>query len=369
MAAQQNQLMGLQAQQAMGNIAMQPADLAMKQSQARLVGAEASQHEIANSQAQAMLDLQRSWIANKQETDARQQLVAQGQASGQDATVANLGPNGQARSVSQADSLQQFADFADAHGLPPTQLSAMRAQIATIHEHEAIAGYRNMQASEIQTQQQMQHAQRVSNIANAAAQSPQNYMAIASDPTLRQLLPSQLTGDWSTDRPVLQAITAAGQDSIKQANLQLKTQADAVQASRSKAASAASYAAADASNARAALTSTYQDNIIKNGGERSAAAKDAKDASTAARQAATAAKLRTEFPPVPLDPGARSFGKSYTAADGSTRATWQKDPASGKGVWVPVNATKALKAASPMVNGAADPGAPDPGLTADDTGE
>ena len=370
MAAQQNQLTGLQAQQAMGQIAMQPAEMSYKQSAARLNNAQAAGSEIQTAQSQAMLDLQRNWMANKQEADARQQLVAQGQASGRDATVADLGPTGQVSNRSQADALQQFADFADANGMPPSLMAKTRGEIATIHEHEAVAGYRNSQASFEQFKEQQARLAQIGSIAKAAASGPQQFAQALLDPNTAAMLPQGMNLlSYEQALPHLQHIYQTAQTTQQQLVAERQADVAKVQKQRSTAASAASVAAAEASRARRDLTITYKDAIIKNGGERSTAAKDAKDSAALARKAVTDAKLRAEFPPVPLDPGARSFGKSYTAADGTTRATWQKDPTSGKGVWVPVTATKALKDASPMVDGPADPGAPDPGLTADDTGD
>lgn len=123
-------------------------------------------------------------------------------------------------------------------------------------------------------------------------------------------------------------ITRAGQDSIKAADLARK-QADSVQTRlRAKAAAAASSASAGASKARMELTQQVKNDIVKNGGEKSAEAKDAKVAAADAKRQATQAALRKEFPPLLIDPAAREPGKIYMMADGRI-ARWEVNPAKG----------------------------------------
>ena len=306
---------GLANIKTMGDIAQQPAELELKQAQARLFGAEASDKEAAAAASQEMLKLQKEFVEGAR-------------ANGKEATVDDLEP-GTGKPKSQASQLEAFADYASKKGLPPLALAKVREDIAKIYEHEAITAYRSQQALQTEEKRQLEHMQRVSNVAAAAAQSPQNYAYAMLNPETRKLLPPGLSGNYATDKPILDLVTSAGQDSIKAADLKRK-QEDSVQARlRSKAAASASNAAASASQARADLTKQVKANIIKNGGEKSQEAKDAKTVATDAKRAAEQAKLRKEFPPLILDPEAREANKMYMLADGRI-ARWEVNPATGK---------------------------------------
>lgn len=363
-AQQEYQTQGLQAQKLMGDIAMQPTELGYKQAATRLANAEATDKESNAAAQQQLLELQKDWVSSQRAESERQQLVEGMKGAGRDATVADLGRDGRVKKVSQADDLEQFANFAAGRGYPPIALAKIRGEIATIREHEAIAGYRNSQAEHDQFKTQQARLDQLGGIAKAAAAGPQQYAQALMDPNTAALLPQGMhLLSYEQALPHLQHIYSSAQTTQQQLAAESKLTAEAAQAERSKAAAAASAAAAEASRARRDLTLTHRDNLIKNGGERSAAAVEAKTAAAEARKAANDAKLRKEFPPVPLDPAARTYGASYTAADGSTRATWMKDPATGKGVWVPLGPTKALKQVEP--GGAALDYAP----SADDLGD
>ena len=305
---------GLANIKTMGDIAQQPAELELKQAQARLFGAEASDKEAAAAASQEMLKLQKEFIQGAKE-------------AGRDATVEGLEP-GTGKPKSQASQLEAFANFADKKGLPPLALAKVREEIAKIYEHEAITDYRSQQARQIEEKRALEHMTRVSNISAAAAASPRDYALALMNPETRKLLPPGLTGDYATDRPVLEMITRAGQDSIKAADLKRKQDDSAQARLRSKAAASASNAAASASQARADLTKQVKADIIKNGGEKSQEAKDAKTVATDAKRAAEQAKLRKEFPPLIIDPAAREPGKIYMMADGRI-ARWETNPAKG----------------------------------------
>lgn len=306
---------GLANIKTMGDIAQQPAELELKQAQARLFGAEASDKEAAAAASQEMLKLQKEFVEGAR-------------ANGKEATVDDLEP-GTGKPKRQASQLEAFANFADKKGLPPLALAKVREEIAKIYEHEAITDYRSQQARQTEEKRQLEHMQRVSNVAAAAAQSPQNYAYAMLNPETRKLLPPGLSGNYATDKPILDLVTSAGQDSIKAADLARK-QADSVQLRlRAKAAAALSHASADAATARKELTQQVKADVIKNGGEKSPEAKDAKIAAADAKRQETQAKLRKEFPPLIIDPNAREANKMYMLADGRI-ARWEVNPATGK---------------------------------------
>lgn len=303
------------ALKAMGEIAQQPADLALKQAHARLFGAEAGLKE---AEAADML--------------AMTQLEARFNAQGKNATAEDLAAE-PGRPRSQADYMMQLADFAEQNGAPLRYTGKIRKDASMILEHEAIAGYRDAQRQREQQRYVTERQTRLSNAAAVAAESPQGYMNVLQDPELSQLLPTrQLSGDWNTDRRVLDTIAKAGQDSIRRARLVQQQTEVGLTAQRTQATVASAAASADLARARKDLVIERKNNLIKNGGETSPSAAEARREATAARKAATDAKLRKEFPSAPLDPGARMFNQTYTAADGKTRFVWMKDPVTGKGV-------------------------------------
>ena len=305
---------GLANIKTMGDIAQQPAELELKQAQARLFGAEASDKEAAAAANQEMLKLQKEFIEGAR-------------ANGKEATVDDLEP-GTGKPKSQASQLEAFADYASKKGLPPLALAKVREDIAKIYEHEAITAYRSQQALQTEEKRQLEHMQRVSNVAAAAAQSPQNYAYAMLNPETRKLLPPGLSGNYATDKPILDLVTSAGQDSIKAADLARK-QADSVQLRlRAKAAAALSHASADAATARKELTQQVKADVIKNGGEKSPEARDVKAAAADAKRQAAQAALRKEFPPLLIDPAAREPGKIYMMPDGRI-ARWETNPAKG----------------------------------------
>ena len=177
----------------------------------------------------------------------------------------------------------------------------------------------------------MQREQRteIGGIAAAAAESPQQYAAIMMNPELRNRLPKELTGSYTTDRTVLRAIGQASMDANKQAdNRRQQAELDARQANFNAGQSKrdAQVAAADATFLLA--YERYQQ-LVKNGQAVTDAGIEAKNAVTDAARARTAAAANKAAPQLPLDSKARVLNKSYTLPDGRI-ATWETDPATGK---------------------------------------
>ena len=349
----QNVLSGLAATETLGKIGMQPIQANEMAARARLFGAEATEKETAARAQQSMLDLQAGFARDEAERRARGQLVEQGKAAGVDATVADI-PQGGLVNQSQAAPLERFAQYARDHGAPPMLLEKTDAAIAGIREKEAIAAYRTAQAGEIQFKQQTQKFTQLGNIAGTASQSPQSYMAVLSNPQMRAMLPPNLTGNFATDKPILEAVMNASQDSIKRLNLEREMQDDRSKQARRSAASKKDDAIISRAQAQTDLVRQRLDNLKKNGGESSPSVVKAREDLERHRQEVDAAKIRKEFPPVPLDPKARSFVQTYTAADGKTRFMWDKDPVTGQGVARRVTGPTAAKGAAPAARPAAE---------------
>jgi len=325
---------GLSAQKTLGEIAAQPTDIAYKQALTRTHTATADEAESALAPAKASRDLQLKFLEQRQEDDARKKLTEAAAGQGKQATVADLPPGGSIVRASQADDLEAFAEFAR-DTMPPMELANLRGEIAEIKRKEAAEVASRAAAGVNEHKQQVAQFQLIGNIAGAAGASEANYRAIMMSPQ-RQLLPRELTGNWRTDAPMLKAIEMASQDSIKRADL-LRTQLDS-ESKRRLDGARVSEATTRVENLKLTGKTLKRDyeQQTKAGGKYSPEALELKKAQAANARSLTAARDAAAFPPAPLDPAAREFEKAYTARDGKTRATWQEDPATGKGVWVPL---------------------------------
>ena len=303
----------LGALKTMGEISQQPADLALKQSHARYYSAEAAKKEAEAADLQSMARIEAEYNANAQ---------------GRSATVEDLAAD---KPKSQAERLVSLADFAEAKGAPVRVTGKLRESASKILEREATGRWREQEAATSARRESIARMKQVSDVASAAAESPQAFLQTIQDPERAKLLPlEQMTGDWAQHQQVLRTIAKAGQDSLARARLEEQQKQTKLMEVRGNAASAASSAAADLARARKAEIEDRTQRVVKNGGEKSAEAAAAKQSATDARRAALEAKARKEFPPAPLDPAARLPGQAYTAADGKTRFKWEKDPVTGQ---------------------------------------
>lgn len=340
---------GLLAQRTLGEIEQQPAEKRLKEAHADLYAAEASDKRVAAAQAQAMLDLQNRFVAAKAEREARGGAVEEGASQGRIVSVADVPPGGFAKPKSAASALEQFAEFAEASGVPPIPLAKVYKEIAEIKQKEAAAGHNNARQLNQEVMAKQKQLEVLAQVAASAASSPQGYMAVLGNPELKKMLPPGLTGDYRTDKPILDTVVRAGQDTIQRINADAKRAEDANQASLRDSEKSLNSAREALVKAREAEVKRSTAAKIKNGGENSPEAVAAKKALVEARKAVQEAKIRKEFPPAPLDPKLRELGKTYTAADGTTRFQWTRDPVSGKNVAVkiasPATATTKVKAA------------------------
>ena len=305
----QNIHSGLLAQQTLGAIEKQPAELALAQAHARLFGAEATEKEAAAATAQQSLKLQAEFAA-------RQQLVAGVPAAqGRDATVADLPPNGQAHQTSGADQLLQYADWLQQKGAPISMTAPLRKQIADIQEKEGIAAYRNSQATGQQLKTQQDRLKLIGGTAGAAAESEQNYLSILGNPQQHQFLPPGLTGNYVTDKPILAAVAKSSMDAHQQADLQAKATEDASREALRRSEQSQIQARIDLLRTREDALRVAADLKIKYNGAGSQAAQDAIKARTEAAKARVFAEQLKFAPMLKLDPKEVKDGGLYTLND------------------------------------------------------
>lgn len=285
----------LKALKTIGEIAQQPVDADYKRGLTRLHYAEAGAKEAEAADARAMAALE-----------------AQFHAQGKNPTVEELNAAPR-RPRSQAEQIMAMAEFAESKGAPVRFTGKLRDTAAEILQKEATAGWRDAEVARAAQQTLQAKQTRISNAAAAAAESPQAYMTVLQDPELSQLLPvKQLSGDWNTDRQVLDTIAKAGQDSIRRARLSRQATEIELNTQRTAASVARAEAARDLAKARKVEVEDRAARAIKNGGERSPEAADAKRAATDARRAATEAK----FPGIESTPHPLLIGKNRTLPTG-----------------------------------------------------
>lgn len=305
-------LHGVQAQEVLGKIAMQPAANELALSLGRLHRAEAEAKE-AEARSTAFM----------------------GQAMGQiSAAGAGAGAT-PGRPASAAAPLRALAEIAREGQLFKPFLD-LQGKIANIEEKEAI---RDDHASRAVTQtltakqkvlEERQH------LAMGLLSSPENYRQSLMQAASQGMNVSGLTGDYAMDKPQLEFLRDS---SIKAADgirlAQQKVLQEAEVRKFNKQAEAAG-AAAKTNGMRYNILNQLYENREKNDGENSpGAAKEraSKDAARKARDenAKEALRLRdlAKYPPAPADPTKRIVGSTYTWPDGS-KVLWTVNPATGK---------------------------------------
>jgi hypothetical protein len=310
-----NTFSALKAQEMMGAIAQQPADLAYKQAQARMLTAQATEHEAAAKSQQALLDLQTGFAEEEQK--ARKALIDGAASKGVRATVADLPEGGSIIRASAADQLEKFAAYATQKGYPPMALAKVSAEIAAIREKEAIGGRAAAQQAEANQRVVTMKATAAGNTANAALESESNYNAIMMDPEKRAILPPQLTGNYAADRQVLQAISSASQDAIKKADLARKIADSESQRRLNQSNQGKITATIENLKARTITIKKDLEFAEKAGGKYSPEVVQLRKDQAANQRSLTASRDKNTYKPLPLDAGPADVGTVFRLADGS----------------------------------------------------
>ena len=305
---------GLQAQKMMGDILAQPAEREYKQSLARAHTADAQAKEAEVRASENLRATQMRFLGQQQEEEARGAAAKEAEGQGFRATVADLPQGKLLTKSSQADPLEQFANYAS-KTIPPMELAKLRSEIAGIRQKEAAAGASNATAAKRQFEVDAARYEQVGNIAGAAAQSEANYNAIMLGRE-RGLLPPQLSGNYRTDLPILRAIELASQDSIKRAKLKLDTLES--ESKRRLDQSNQGRIAATVENLKLRGKQLKQDAILatKAGGKYSPEALEYQKMKSENLKSQIEARKFKTFLPLPLDAGQLDVGKVFTLADG-----------------------------------------------------
>ena len=315
----QNIQAGLQAQKTLGEIEQLPADLALKQSHARLYGAEA----IAKEEATAAMREARTWETRMAadmaaESQERLRLINEVPATqGRNATVADLPPNGKASKASPVDQLQAQADWLTKNNAPRSMLNPLLEKISLVSQHMAAAEHNNAQAENQRALQAKTTLDTIGGIAGTAARSPIDYLSITSNPAYKQYLPPGLTGNYWTDKPALQAIADASiEQKDKNTQEREKRNTDSQISFRTTETNVAKQRE-EVLRQRADDLKTVAANGGKTNGPNSVSTREKNNqAIRASEERVFAAQLKFA-PMIPLDPDVlkQNIGRMYTMAD------------------------------------------------------
>ena len=315
----QNIQAGLQAQKTLGEIEQLPADLALKQSHARLYGAEA----IAKEEATAAMREARTWETRMAadmaaESQERLRLINEVPATqGRNATVADLPPNGTASKASPVDQLQAQADWLTKNNAPRSMLNPLLEKISLVSQHMAAAEHNNAQAENQRALQAKTTLDTIGGIAGTAARSPIDYLSITSNPAYKQYLPPGLTGNYWTDKPALQAIADASiEQKDKNTQEREKRNTDSQISFRTTETNVAKQRE-EVLRQRADDLKTVAANGGKTNGPNSVSTREKNNqAIRASEERVFAAQLKFA-PMIPLDPDVlkQNIGRMYTMAD------------------------------------------------------
>lgn len=304
----QNVLTGLKAQHALGEIGMQPAERAMKESQARYYGSLAAEHEAKARDLETMQQLETSYAAARKVAD-----------TGRTLTVEDPVPGGLSIVRSQAEAIEELAALAEGQGKVRAALP-LREKASLIRQHEASTASSQAAAEKSKLEAAKDRAKRVSSFANAALANPAAYEQLKMQAAQEGFKVNVLPQQWNKD--ALMALRDSGILAEKQIELKEKASHDAAQEKRWKAGEAKDNASVGLAKARKDNVEERTRLIKKNGGTGTPESKAAQVELAKTRRQLREMRERKNSPPAPLDPKARVVGKVYTNAAGK-KAVWQ----------------------------------------------
>jgi len=307
----QNIQTGFQAQKLLGEIAMQPEELALKRAQTLNTGALTKLHLADAAQKEAAARDTALMRKIDLEVRAEQQAIDQAKLAGVDLTVADRPKEGFSTTQSAATSLERFAAAAYNKGMPLDMVTPIVEKAAKIRKEEATTLSQSTNAAVHQLTAQKALAERLGSVASYALQGPTQYAQVRA----MGGLPPDLPLSFSLAAPLLRQMVATSTTVKDKAELEIKER----NAKASEARAAAAQVSANASAARAGAyvaTSAARRDVLKKAlGPGSEEAADAKRATTEAART-RAFKTQLSFaPPVPLRFIAAHEGRLFTGDD------------------------------------------------------
>lgn len=292
----QNIHTGILAQKTLGDIAMQPAELALKQAQVLNTGAltrfhtaEAAKLESAARDITRMRDLQEK--AAEQGAIDKARVI-----EGRDLTIADRPEGGFTAPRSAAEPIERFIQYAQGQKAPLDMLLPYIKQAEDTRHKEAQTLSATAEAAVRQATQVKATAERLGTVAQAALQGPEAYAQIRA----LGLLPPGLPLSFDLARRPLQALLNTSISEKDRQDLIIKKQtADAASARAKAEQSRAATSAARAADS--AKTSVVRREFLRKAmGEGSPETANAKK-SAAEKNNISAFKTQLSFaPPVPL---------------------------------------------------------------------
>lgn len=318
--ARENLHSGLLAAKTLGEIEAQPTELRLKGAHADYYQGLAAEHL---AKARDMQTLQQLDLA-----------VTQARAQGVDLTVQD-GQRIAAGPQSLAKPLEEQYQFGLRRGVPARLLVPLADKAATIRQKEAAAVNSSAEAEVRTLRASKLQAERLGALATWGMQGPAAYQQMRAAAVEQGLPIDGLPDDYEEALPILRGTRDSSLSVKEQSDLKIRERQLEARKARNASQNAVDSARITLMRTRKDRLQQDYDLIQKNGGKDSPEALSARRALIASRRSLVEARERKDFPPAPLDPTARTFGKSYTAANGA-HFVWQKDPTTGKGMAVQI---------------------------------
>lgn len=302
----QDPLRRAQAQETLGRIAMQPAEI-------RGAFARAAEHEAIAAE---------KWEGIRQAQVLRR-LGEAAMANGRVATVEDaqevLEPKG------PAEDLERMYELGKSQGMSAYDLMPIAKQIADLKKDDAVRANQRSNQEVHQLDAVKKRAERQGSLAMAALQGPQAYAALRLQTPELNHLPQT----WEAARPFLENLVTSSISAQAQIDQQRKAARNEDLKRSTAATAAAATARAETARADADLKKQKFDNLKKNNGVADPSVVEARKATTKAKEVATEAARLKLAPMLPIK-DQRVVGQIYTLPGGKRRVQWVQDPATGE---------------------------------------
>ena len=302
----------LDAQKAMGALAMQPDQQRMYQAQTAQAQATA---ERLGAETRAL----NAQFQDQEKLEQISRLVAAKRARGEIATVADL-QDGRPRSV--ADDYTEWLRVAMDEGVSPILTDKVADTIAQIRQKEAAAGASQAAQQLSQSKEAKERINMIGSFASAALKAgPTQWanmrqMAVDRAPPGQTLMLDRLPQDWNMAQPMLQAALNASIDAVKQLEMQDKKIHDAAQRKNWASDSAKDVADIEQAKKYGLFIDAKRVALERNGGGNSPEAMRAREELAKSRKAIRDANERKEFKAMPLSADDLDISQGYKDAYG-----------------------------------------------------
>ena len=238
---------------------------------------------------------------------------------------ANIDDVAQFKPGSVADPLRKLYDFMVRGGAPTRLTLPLAKEIASITEKDAVSGYRSAQRSQIEQRMASANLDDVGQMVGLAMQDPQTYTQMRLlatqagqkiPPDVKRFIDS-LPEDWEAGKAVLKPLQIRALALKDQLALEQKEREIAAKKKLDASTIARNQATASAATVRSGLVKEQTALLKKVGGDKTAEALSGNETANALKYAQLEAKQIALHPLLPADRSAIRAGRTYTLADRS----------------------------------------------------